>query len=42
MNKPLETHEQIVGNSRAIFSMVAPRFSGLIVVMYGDVVNSIF
>ena len=40
MNKLLENHEHIVGNSWAIFSMVPPRFSGVIVVLSGDVVNS--
>ena len=34
-NKILETHEQIVGKSWAIFSMVGPRFSGVIVVLSG-------
>ena len=42
LNKPLETHEHIVGNSREIFSMVVPKFYGVIVMIYGDVVNSIF
>ena len=42
MNKLLDTHEQIVGNSWAIFSMVAAIFYGVIVVLYGDVVSSIF
>ena len=41
-NKPLETHEQIFGNSWAICSMVSPRFSGVIAVLSGDEVNSIF
>ena len=42
MKEPSETHEQIVGNSWSILSMVAPIFYGVIVVLSGDVVNSIF
>ena len=42
MNKLLKTQEQIFGNSWAIFSKVPPRFYDVIVVIYGDVVNSIF
>ena len=42
MNGPLEIHEQIVGNEWSICSMVAPSFYGVIVVLSGDVVNSIF
>ena len=42
MNKPLETREHVLGNSWSIFSMAAPSFSGVIVVLSGYVVNSIF
>ena len=42
MKKLFGTREQIVGNSLAIFSMVAPSFNGVNVVLSGDVVNSIF
>ena len=42
LNKTLETNEHIVGNSWDICSMVAPMFYVGIVVLYGDVVNSIF
>ena len=42
INKQLETHEKVVEKSWAICSIVAPRFSGIIEVMYGDVVNTIF
>ena len=42
MNQLLETHKHIVGKSRPIFSMVAPSFSGVIVVIYGNVVYPIF
>ena len=42
MNQPLEAHEKIVGNSWALLSMVASIFYGAIVVLSGDVVNSIF
>ena len=42
MNKPFETHEHIFGNSWDILSMVAPMFSGFIVVLSGYVVNQIF
>ena len=38
----METHERIVGNSWAILSMVDPRFYVVIVMIYGDLVNSIF
>ena len=40
--KKLETHEQIVGNSWAILSIISPRFYGVIIVLYGDAVNSFF
>ena len=40
LNKPLETHDQMVGISCC--SMVTPRFSVVLVVLYGDVVNPIF
>ena len=39
INKPLDTREQKVGNSLSIFSMVAPIFYGVIVVLSGDVAN---
>ena len=42
MNEALETNDQIFGNSWAICLMVAPNFYGVIVVLYGDVLNSIF
>ena len=42
INKPLDTHEKVVGNLWAIYSMFATRFSSVIVVLAGDVVNSIF
>ena len=42
MDKLLETHEQIIGNSLSICSMVAPIFYGVVVVISSDVVNSIF
>ena len=42
MNKPLETNEQIVGNSWAIFSIFPPSFYGVILVLSSDIVNSIF
>ena len=42
LNKPLKTHEHIVSNSWDIFSMSAPNLYGVIVVLSGDVVNSIF
>ena len=40
--KPLDTHEQTVGKSLYICSIFAPIFSGVVVVLSGDVVNSIF
>ena len=42
MNKPLDAHKQVVGNSWSISSMVAPILSGVIVVLSGDEVNPIF
>ena len=39
---PLEDHEHIVGNSWDICSVVFPSFYGVIVVLSGDVVNSLF
>ena len=42
INKPLDTHYQMVGHSWSICSMVAPIFFGITVGMYGDIVNSIF
>ena len=42
MKKPLETHNHIVGDSWSILLKVAPSFSGVIVVLSGYVVNSIF
>ena len=42
MDKPLYTHEQMVGRSLVIFSIDAANFSGLIVALYGDIVNPIF
>ena len=39
MNKPMDTHEQIVGNSWSILLMVAPILYDVIVVLSGDVVN---
>ena len=41
MNKPFDNHKQIVENSWAILSMVAPIFYGMIVVVYVDVVDPI-
>ena len=41
ISKPLETHEQIVGNQWEILSMVYPIFYVVIVVMSGDVLNPI-
>ena len=41
-NKPSDTYEQIVGNSWSIFSMVDWIFSGVIVVLFVDVINPIF
>ena len=41
-NKLLEIHENIVGNSCSILSIVAPSFSGVISVLNGYVVNPIF
>ena len=42
MNTPSENYEHILGNSRTIFSMVAPIFSGVIIMLFGDAVNPIF
>ena len=42
LNKPLETHEQMVVYPWEILSMVTPIFYGVLVVISGDVVNSIF
>ena len=42
MNKPVDNHRQIVGNSVSILSMFVPSFSGVIVVMSSDVVNPTF
>ena len=41
-NKPLETHEQIVGYSWTTFSIVATSFSGVVIVMSGYIVSPIF
>ena len=38
----MNTHEQIVKNSWAIFSIFVRSFSGVIVVLYYDIVNQIF
>ena len=42
ITKMLKTHEQIVENSWATYPMSATRFSGLILVLSGDVLNPIF
>ena len=42
LNRPLDNHEYIVGDSWDICSMVAPSFYGVIVVISSDVANSIF
>ena len=42
LKKPLDIHEHMVGTSLDIFSMVEPRFSGVLVVLYGDAVNQTF
>ena len=42
LDKPLESHAQMLGISLAIFSMVSSVFSGVVVVLYGDVMNPIF
>ena len=42
MTKLLENNEHIVGKSWAIWSIIYPIFSVVIVVMSGDVVNPIF
>ena len=36
--KPLDTHDHMVCRSWAIFSMVSPIFSGVLVVISGDVI----
>ena len=38
----METHEQILGNSYATFSMVYTGLSGLIILMSADILNPIF
>ena len=40
LNQPLETHDQMVG--RLCYLIVAPIFSGVLVVLYSDLVNPIF
>ena len=42
LNKPLNTHYQMVGISGATCSLVVPSFSVVFVVLSGDVVNPIF
>ena len=42
LKKQSENHEHMVGNQWATFSMVITRFSGVIVVMSGDVAKKIF
>ena len=42
MDKLLDTNKEIVGNSTAIISMVDQIFSGVHLILYGDVVHPIF
>ena len=42
LNKPLDTHDCMVGLSWSILSMFAPIFYGVLVVLSGGVVNPIF
>ena len=42
LNKPLDTHEYIVGISWAICSNFATTLSGVIIFLFSEVVNSIF
>ena len=42
INKPLDTHEKIVGISWSTWSIAATTFSGVIIMMSGELADPIF